>query len=56
MGAAVKPVEGIEKYLNNIAQAGGWGWGQPGIFWLSFIFTLKISALDHSATATPGES
>ena len=32
-----------------IALAGGRG--QPEIFWWVFIFSLKSSALDHSATA-----
>ena len=29
----------------------GRGGGDPGIFWFLFIFSLKSSALDHSATA-----
>ena len=33
---------------------GGGGGGEPGIFLgFSFIFSLKSSALDHSATAPP---
>ena len=36
----------IEK---KIAQAGG----KTGILWLSFILSLKSSALDHSSTAPP---
>ena len=27
--------------------------GEPGIFWIFRLFSLKSSALDHSATAPP---
>ena len=37
-----------ESFFNG-AQAGGWG--EPWICWFSFMFLLKSSTLDHSATA-----
>ena len=49
----INPKSGQERPLLKEGRLPRLGGGQPGIFWLSFIFSLKRSAIDLSATAPP---